>query len=136
MPCHNLATEHLAGSWLGGKKMANSVVKKKAGRLTIQLNQHIALEALILRRLDRLPRSRHQEWLRGLLVQGLRIECQLMRNISDSEANQPEATFSTWLSASSQKSSTGQGRPPTENPALVKAQGTDKPFARLRGVIG
>lgn len=112
------------------------MAKAKVGRLTLQLDLHIAFEALILNRLDRLPSSRHQEWLRGLLVQGFRAECQLLRNVPEQETSKPKQVFSDWLSTASQKPSPEQGSAPTATLAPAAAQGTDKPFARLRSVIG
>lgn len=48
-------------------------------RVVLKLDASMAFEALILNRLSRLPKSRHQEWLRGLLVQGFVSECHNLR---------------------------------------------------------
>ena len=51
------------------------VAKARSGeRVVLQLDTRIALEAIILNRLERIPKARRQEWLRGLLVQGFRQE--------------------------------------------------------------
>ena len=56
------------------------MAKTKSGiRVALQLDTRIALEAIILNRLQRIPANRRQEWLRGLLVQGFRQECQALR---------------------------------------------------------
>ena len=52
-------------------------------RLILHLDRRITLEAAILNRLACLPRSRRQEWLRGLLVDGFRAECQALRGAQD-----------------------------------------------------
>ena len=59
-------------------------------RVALQLDTRIALEAIILNRLQRIPANRRQEWLRGLLVQGFRQECQAPRGTMD-ETQQPAA---------------------------------------------
>ena len=51
-------------------------------RVSVQLDSRITLEAHILYQLERLPASRRQEWLRGLLVQGFRAECQFLRSVA------------------------------------------------------
>mgnify|MGYP007022268041 CR=1 FL=1 len=52
-------------------------------RIALQLDPRVAFEALILNRLERIPETRRQEWLRGLLVQGFRQECQSLRVVQD-----------------------------------------------------
>jgi hypothetical protein len=62
------------------------MAKAKPGhRLVLQLDPRIALEAIILNRWERIPTTRRQEWLRGLLVQGFRSECQVLLGASDDE---------------------------------------------------
>ena len=56
--------------------MAKAAVGK---RIVLQLDTRVRFEALILNRLERVPKGRRQEWLRGLLVQGFRYECQTLQ---------------------------------------------------------
>ena len=105
-------------------------------RITLQLDSRIALEAIILNRIERVPARRRQEWLRGLLVQGFRAECQLLRTtVVERENSQPMA-FSRWLAVDSPGQpqfslSTALSVPPT---AALTTHG--KPFAGLGRVIG
>ena len=105
-------------------------------RLTLQLDSRIALEAIILNRIERVPARRRQEWLRGLLVQGFRAECQLLRtNAIESENSQPMA-FSRWLAVDTLREP--QYAPPIASSAAPIATQiiNGKPFAGLGRVIG
>ena len=117
-----------------------------ANRLTLQLDPCVAFEALILNRLERIPKGRRQEWLRGLLVQGFRQECQSLRMVQgevDSlpikppqeqgvATSQPHTAFAAWLAQPSAKET-------QTLPMVVEtntAAGQAKPFAGLSKVIG
>ncbi len=50
-------------------------------RIALKLDVGMAFEALILNRLARVPNTRRQEWLRGLLVQGFQYECRALRKL-------------------------------------------------------
>ncbi len=110
------------------------MAKTKPGtRVAFQLDTRIALEAIILNRLQRIPESRRQEWLRGLLVQGFRQECQVLRGTMD-ERQKPAAMASASKSEGPMKySSVNPVVAPIAPPA---AGGADKPFAALGKVIG
>lgn len=118
-------------------------------RIALQLEPRVAFEALILNRLERIPEARRQEWLRGLLVQGFRQECQSLR-VAQNEVDlqpmrplrgrgvstrQPRTAFAAWLAQ--------PVAPPaaeTETTAVAAetnpTAGQGKPFAGLRKVIG
>ena len=105
-------------------------------RLTVQLDTRIALEAIILNRIERIPKTRRQEWLRGLLVQGFRAECQLLRTTAAGQENTRPMAFSRWLAVDSPGHA--QHPPPTAASAAPIATSTTpgKPFAGLSRVIG
>ena len=88
------------------------MAKTKPGmRVALQLDTRIALEAIILNRLQRIPANRRQEWLRGLLVQGFRQECQALRGTMD-ETQQPAAmAFTSRLKGAMTSSS--------DNPVII-----------------
>lgn len=126
--------------------MAKSVGGK---RIALQLDPRVAFEALILNRLERIPEGRRQEWLRGLLIQGFRQECQSLRVVVDevdlqpmrpsqgyvASTRQPRTAFAAWLAqpiASSDAAT--KARPVAVQANAAAAQG--KPFAGLRKVIG
>ena len=117
------------------RNMAKS--RRRCGpRLTLQLDTRIALEAIILTRIERVPARRRQEWLRGLLVQGFRAECQLLRTARGEQKIVHPMDFTRWLSVDS------PGKPqhssPTASPATTTATPAShgKPFAGLGRVIG
>lgn len=114
-------------------------------RIALQLDPRVAFEALILNRLDRIPEGRRQEWLRGLLIQGFRQECQSLRVVQDEvdlqpmrppqgqgvSTRQPRTAFAAWLAQ--------PAAPPamaTETTPVAVEAGQGKPFAGLRKVIG
>jgi len=124
---------------------------KAAGgkRVVLQLDPRVAFESLILKRLERIPEGRRQEWLRGLLVQGFRYECQTLRVAQDEidplqmerpqgqgvSTSKPRSAFAAWLAEPVSRSDTAT----KTNPVMVEehrpgSQG--KPFAGLRKVIG
>ena len=110
---------------------------KPAHRVVLQLDPRIALEAIILNRLERIPTTRRQEWLRGLLVQGFRTECQALRGVPDDAKGHPTIAFKTRMTGEAPK--TISLRVP--EPAVVKGKSSQvhaasKPFATLGKVIG
>ena len=111
------------------------MAKTKPGiRVALQLDTRIALEAIILNRLQRIPANRRQEWLRGLLVQGFRQECQALRGTMD-ETKQPAAmAFTPRLKGVMRSSSDNLMVVP--NAPSPAAGSTGKPFAALGRVIG
>jgi hypothetical protein len=114
------------------------MAKAKPGhRLVLQLDPRIALEAIILNRLERIPTTRRQEWLRGLLVQGFRSECQALRGVSDDAKRSPTMAFKNRMTGELPKTVSL----PEQAPVVVKgkpaqANAASKPFAALGKVIG
>lgn len=126
------------------------MTKSTAGKhIALLLDPRVTFEALILNRLERIPESRRQEWLRGLLVQGFRQECQSLRVVQDEldpqpmrppqkqgiSTRQPRSAFAAWLAQ--------PVAPPaaeTETTAVAAeanlTAGQGKPLAGLRKVIG
>jgi hypothetical protein len=50
-------------------------------QLSIVLDKRVALEALLVNALHKSPAARRQEWLRRVLIQGFRVECQGVRAV-------------------------------------------------------
>jgi len=116
-----------------------------AQRIALKLDVGMAFEALILNRLVRLPDTRRQEWLRGLLVQGFQSECGALRKLqrdgergANAPRNQNIAAHQSVLAVSHQIPMPQQKTTPQTAPAVIKAQhSNDKvSFAALRKVIG
>lgn len=114
------------------------MAKTKPGtRIVLQLDPRIALEAIILNRLERIPTTRRQEWLRGLLVQGFRAECQALRGAPDDAKSRPTIAFKNQMTGEAKKTVSL----PEPGPAVVtvkpsQANMASKPFAALGKVIG
>ena len=114
------------------------MAKTKPGRrLVVQLDPRIALEAIILNRWERIPTTRRQEWLRGLLVQGFRSECQTLRGAPDDVKRHPIMAFKNRMTGELPKTVSL----PEQAPVVVKgkpaqANAASKPFAALGKVIG
>lgn len=110
---------------------------KPAHRVVLQLDPRVALEAIILNRLERIPTTRRQEWLRGLLVQGFRAECQALRGVPDDAKGRPTMAFKTRMTGELPKTvslrapeaAVVRGKP-------AQANAASKPFAALGKVIG
>lgn len=130
--------------------MVTSQLTGTEHRITLVLDRRVSLEALLLNRLLRLPATRHQEWLRGLLLLGFRregLENQKNQNSHKNQINEKYQTlnnpsfngmptseqlptaFSHWLTQSkTRKTSTAR--------YLPKAETANKPFACLHKVMG
>lgn len=106
-------------------------------RLVINLDSRVALEANLLNRHERLPAARRQEWLRGMLMQGFRDECQALIGTQDRETRRPMMAFTRRNSRKmplpvftcEQESMARTEQEPTINSA-------GKPFTSLGKVIG
>jgi hypothetical protein len=114
-------------------------------RITLQLDVAIAFEALILNRLLRLPKTRREDWLRGLLVQGFQHECRALRKLQRARQTGCDATRTQniathpYVSAAEQQSPLPQAKAaPGTKSAAINAQhcGNTVSFAALRKVIG
>ena len=109
------------------------MAKPQAGtRVTVQLDPRLALEAILLNRLARLPVTRRQEWLRSLLVQGFRSECQALRGVSEDPTRRPTRAFAQRQAGGLHRSA----NPPVLQAGAPEAKGRSKPFAALGKVIG
>ena len=103
-------------------------------RIVLQLDPRVALEAIILNRLQLIPKARRQEWLRGLLVQGFRQECQTLQGMSGGRTSSSSMAFAPRLNGPMKSSVVS---PVAALVAQSPAAGTtSKPFAALGKVIG
>ena len=109
---------------------------KPGRRIVVHLDPRIALEAIILNRLERLPATRRQEWLRGLLVQGFRSECLALRGVPERRERGATPAFTQWLAGELQRSVKSKTEPPSLQPRFPQVNAEGKPFAALGKVIG
>ncbi|MCP4129157.1 MAG: hypothetical protein GY753_19190 [Gammaproteobacteria bacterium] len=113
------------------------MAKTKPGhRLVVHLDPRIALEAIIMNRLERIPTTRRQEWLRGLLVQGFRSECLALRGVPEKREPGSVTEFTQWLAGKSPRSVTLKAPPSSLQTRSAQAKADGKPFAVLGKVIG
>ena len=109
---------------------------KPGRRIMVHVDPRMALEAIILNQLERLPTTRRQEWLRGLLVQGFRSECLVLRGVPGKRERRATTAFTQWLAGELQRSVTSKTQPPGLQTRLPQAGTESKPFAELGKVIG
>ena len=95
----------------------------------------MALEAIILNRLECLPTARRQEWLRGLLVQGFRSECRALRGVPENKERCSMA-FTQWLAGKSPRSGRPKAEPLSQQTRLPQTKADGKPFTALGKVMG
>ena len=114
-------------------------------RIDLQLNVAFVFEALILKRLRRLSKTRSHEWLRSLLVEGFKRECRAIRKVQRTDQMDRDAALSQGAathpedSAAEHRSPKTQTKadPETSSGALHVPHSTDTvSFAALRKVIG
>ena len=120
-------------------------------QVLIVLDRQVALESLVLNRLQKIPDCRQQEWLRGLLLDGFRLACNALRaaqcssggpslkgEIKQKPLELPEAITSPATSlgvGSSQTESFKQQSLPHKAGTPVEGE-NKKPFSQLKKVIG
>ena len=110
---------------------------KHVHRLVLHLDLRITLEAIILNRVECIPATRRQEWLRGLLVQGFRSELQALRGAQYDENRSPTTAFTIWRAGGPQKfASRPKSEPAVSKVKPAQANAASKPFADLGRVIG
>jgi hypothetical protein len=105
-------------------------------RVTLRLDSAIQTERRILERLDALPGRSGTDWLRALLTQGFLAEAQ------DHSADRPRSTQKTNPPAAAATQPEGAqnaqvvASQPDTPPALSRTSTVNKPFARLRELVG
>jgi hypothetical protein len=117
----------------GGKFLAKANLRN---RIVVRLDPRIALEAIILNRLECIPAPRRQEWLRGLMVQGFRTECLALQGVPRNGEWCSTTAFTQWLAGESPRPMTSKAEPPSLQPRLPQAKAAGKPFAALGKVMG
>ena len=120
-------------------------------RVTVRLDPGLLVEALILKRLNTVPKRRHPDWIRALLVQGFLAECRVVRQLAGTASEHPVAKrrmqpspgsgfdFSDGFARSANPKRVVRTHRHVANkfpPSPVAAGGLDKPFAHLRKVVG
>ncbi|PLW83316.1 hypothetical protein CWI75_07915 [Kineobactrum sediminis] len=104
-------------------------------RLTVELDTRVALEAVLVTALHRIPTARRQDWLRRLLLEGFRSECLGLRHALievPAPATAPLQGVPVSPGAAAEPAAAGV---PTGGPRTVGPQ-TTKPLAHLRKLIG
>ena len=124
----------------------NRPVSPISQRIALKLDVGMAFEALILNRLARLPNTRRQEWLRGLLVQGFQSECRALRKLQrdgQAGANAPPQKQNATAHRSLPMVTHQAPIPQQKTTPQAERAGTDTQksgnrvsFAALRKVIG
>ncbi len=113
------------------------MAKTKPGqRIVVHLDPRMALEAIILNQLERLPTTRRQEWLRGLLVQGFRAECLVRRGVMEERERGSMTAFTQWRAGESKRATLSKTESPRLKNSLPQAKADGKPFAALGKVMG
>lgn len=104
-------------------------------RLSIVLDTRVALEALLVNALHKSPVARRQEWLRRVLIQGFRAECQGVRAVimgSPGATVMPRLHGSPALRYHNGDNTVRQAR----EVLTVSDHPQAKPLAQLRNMIG
>ena len=123
-----------------GRKTGQAAARTTTGsehQLMIVLDRRVALEALLVNALEKSPTARRQEWLRRVLIQGFRAECQSMRALmTDSPGVASGLPRLQGATVSHHKN--GDARPPAPQPeaVMVNHDPAAKPLAQLRNTIG
>ena len=121
------------------RKIVGQLGKQASGhehRLSIVLDKRIALEALLVNALHKSPIARRQEWLRRVLIQGFRAECQGVRAVITAS---PGTAVSMPCLQGSPAPRYRKGDNPSRQAKKILAtsdQSQAKPLAQLRNMIG
>jgi hypothetical protein len=120
------------------RKVYSSAARTKAAsehQLKIVLDRRVALEALLVNAIQKSPAARRQEWLRRVLIQGFRAECQAVRALM---TGSPTPNIPRWQQAPGPTNGHGPAAH-VETDARIDASPQDpgtKPLAQLRNTIG
>jgi hypothetical protein len=110
---------------------------KTVHRIAIHLDTRISLEAVLLNRHEKIPRARRQEWLRGLLMQGFRLDCQALRDASlETNTDQENRPLGFSLGVQRIPVRPVDGESTVVEMTPLQTSTSDKPFAALGKVIG
>jgi len=117
--------------------------RRSTQQIVLVLDTRLPWESLLVNRWQDLPPERRSEWLRGVLLQGFRAECQSLRQAHLQEAkvplNDPRQTpFAQWLLARDRPGNTraSQATPRPPSKPQPPSNASRKPFAELQRVIG
>ena len=131
--------------------MAATGTELEGRRVTVRLDPGLLVEALILKRLNTVPKCRHPDWIRTLLVQGFLAESRVVRQLKGTAAEHPIAkrrlppspgsgfNFGDGFALSMNPQRVARANRDVSNqapPSPVAAGDLDKPFAHLRKVVG
>ena len=104
-------------------------------QLHFALDFRVALEAVLIQRLRQQPKTRHQEWLRRLLVLGFRQECQSLQQAADQTIRPAAGTALThWLTQESRANEVAADKP--KQKVVAGGLAHQKPLAALQKVLG
>jgi len=120
-------------------------------RVSVRLDPGLLVEALILKRLNTVPKRRHSDWIRALLIQGFLAESRVVRQLKGTASEHPIAKRRVPPSPGS-GFEFGDGFAQSTKPKQIERKnlhvsnqvptskvvtgGVDKPFAHLRRVVG
>ena len=120
-------------------------------RVSVPLDPEVLIEALILARLEALPKRRRADWVRGLLVQGFLAESRVLRSLQagasakgDEQYRPPPiaaagftfGAWGRWPVPAEPAMRTGPDIGRYERSGVPKTDQPCKPFAHLRKVVG
>lgn len=121
-------------------------------RISVRLDAGLPVEALIVKRLIALPKRRHQDWIRALLVQGFVAESRVHRQVqiglsstargaapAEKAVALPTSAYANWRREPatrhpSSRRALAERTPPAPTPSAAR-EGS-KPFTQLAKVIG
>ncbi len=121
-------------------------------RISVRIDAGLPVEALIVKRLVALPKRRHQDWIRALLVQGFVAESRVHRQVQsglsssvsgsapfDEPARLPASAYVSWRRQPEgrlmpSRRLVAEATPPVPTPGPARKDG--KPFSQLARVIG
>ena len=110
---------------------------KTVQQLVINLDHEVSLESNLLNRYARLPATRRQEWLRGLLLQGFREEIRALSGVQASARRRPMMVFTRRISRQTLTPvDTGDQETMTTKVQAPMSSAASKPFTALGKVIG
>ncbi len=103
----------------------------------IVLDRRVALEALLVNALEKSPTTRRQEWLRRVLIQGFRAECQGLRALmADGPGVATDLPRLQGATVPHHKSGSTKPQEPQPEAVMANHDPAAKPLAQLRNTIG
>jgi len=145
-------TPPIIGDSDGGSEQLGDHKAMDGRRISVRLDPGMLLERLVLEGLAAIPKSRQQDWVRSLVVQGFLAESRVLRQVQkgsavpanetvreEKPAGLPPSAYANWLRQPAKRPASSRravAETTRHSPTPGVPRDGGKPFTQLAKVIG